>query len=68
MQKYKVPDIHCMSCVRGIENALKKLDPDVTVNAEVSKKEIEVESKLSPEETRKIIEEAGFEAQELGSR
>lgn len=68
MMKFKVPDIHCMSCVRGIEIALKKRDPNIKVIAEVSKKEIEVESKLSAEETLKIIEEAGFEAEELGSR
>lgn len=65
MLKLKVPDIHCMSCVRGIESALKKKDPNVTLKAEVAKKEIEIETNLSSGETRKIIEEAGFEVQEL---
>lgn len=65
MLKLKVPDIHCMNCVRAIESALKKRDLSVTLKADVSKKEIEVETSLSTEETRKVIVQAGFEVQEI---
>lgn len=68
MLKLKVPDIHCMSCVRGIESALKKSDPNVRVKAAISTKEIAVESKLSSEETKKIIEDAGFGVQEIAGK
>lgn len=60
MYKIKVEDIHCMSCVQNIEDALKESDAQVKLEADIEGKMVKVESQLSLQEVKKVIEEAGY--------
>lgn len=61
MYKVKIESMNCMSCVHNIEDALKEVDADVQVDAELKNKLLNIESsKLSDVEVKKIIEDAGY--------
>ena len=60
MFKVKVPSIHCMSCVRNIDDALKESDAKGEVSAEMSSKTLTVKTSLAESEVKRIIEGAGF--------
>ncbi len=60
MYKVKVEAIHCMSCVRNIEDVIKENDGDASVQADLEEKLLSVETKLSAKEVNQLIEQAGY--------
>lgn len=62
MHKFKVESMSCMSCVHNIEDALKEKDISAVAIADLKSKILTVESKLTTESVKNIIEEAGYPA------
>ncbi len=60
MYKLNVTDMHCMSCVRNIEDALKDQDRSVKITANIEQREIQVESSLEEAIVIKIIQDEGY--------
>ena len=52
--------MHCMSCVRNIEDALKDQDRSVKITANIEQREIQVESSLEEAIVIKIIQDEGY--------
>lgn len=65
MYKVKVENLHCMSCVRNIEDALKEFDHNLAVKADVKEKILNIDTKISFEEMKKLIEENGYRVELL---
>ncbi len=55
-----VPDLACEVCSRTITNAVKAVDPDATVAAEPSTKQVEIETSASESAIRDAIVKAGY--------
>lgn len=62
MYKFKVESMHCMSCVHNIDDALKEVDPNTDLKADLKNKTLTIESSQSPESLKKIITDAGYPA------
>lgn len=60
MYKFKIENMHCMSCVRNIEDTLKEVDASIKLTPEFDKHLLNIESKLLPDEISKLIESAGY--------
>lgn len=60
MEKFKIDSLHCMSCYRNIDDALKEFDEKIQTKVDVKEKTVSVESAHPRETIKKIIEEAGF--------
>jgi copper chaperone CopZ len=52
----------CGQCVKSLENAFGKSDPQARLRADLAGKKIFVSSQTEPEKLLKIIEDAGFSA------
>ena len=61
MQTFKVDGITCGGCVRGVTNAIQRIDPDSTVDVDLATKTVKVESALAAKDIVGAIEGAGFE-------
>ncbi|MEB0205536.1 heavy-metal-associated domain-containing protein [Pseudomonas sp. CCC3.1] len=61
MQTFKVDGMTCGGCVRGVTNAIKRIDPDSTVDVDLATKTVKVESALAAKDIVGAIEGAGFE-------
>ena len=55
-----VPDLACDACSRTIANAVKALDPDATIAAEPSTKQVDIETRASESAIRDAIVQAGY--------
>lgn len=56
---FSVPDMDCQSCVRSITTAVQRLDPEATVEADLSSKLVRIHA-AAPQDFGKAIEDAGF--------
>jgi copper chaperone CopZ len=65
MYKLKVENLHCMSCVRNIEETLKNFDASLALQSDVKKQTLTVQTNASIEEVRKLIEEAGYQVKQV---
>ncbi len=60
MYKFKVESMNCMSCVRSIEDAIREVDNQVTMKADVRNKQLTVQTSLPAEDLEELIESAGY--------
>lgn len=60
MHKFKIDSLHCMSCYRNIDDALKEFDPSIKTVVSVKEKTVSVETTREREEIRRVIEGAGY--------
>jgi copper chaperone len=60
MTSYIVSDMDCGGCVASITRAVRKLDGNAIVHADLDSKKVDVTSSLSPAAIRSVIEDAGF--------
>tara|TARA_R100000656_G_scaffold110584_2_gene82556 strand:+ start:212 stop:496 length:285 start_codon:yes stop_codon:yes gene_type:complete len=67
MYKYKVEKMNCMSCFRNIDDAVKDVDESAKLNVNIDEKTVSVESTLTSEQIKKLIDEAGYPAVSLES-
>ncbi|OUM09082.1 copper resistance protein CopZ [Pseudomonas syringae] len=63
MQLFNVQGMTCGHCVRAVTEAIRQDDPAADVQVELARKEVRVESNLSPEHIIKLIGEEGYQAQ-----
>ena len=56
---FKVPSIACEACAKTITKAVQSESPKTTISVDVSQKVVTVETTVSEETIKKIIEGAG---------
>ena len=61
--QFIVPDMDCQGCVSSISEAVKKLDADASVTADLQTKHVVVGSTVGAEDVADAIERAGFTVQ-----
>ncbi len=58
--QFKVPDMDCQGCVSSITEAIKRVDADASVYADLQSKLVVVGSDMQAHELAYAIEGAGF--------
>lgn len=61
MYTFNVPKMRCGSCVNSIKNAVKKLDDEAKVEADISTKTVKIETTLSQQEIVNAMTDAGYQ-------
>ena len=65
MYKFEIEKMGCMSCVHHIEEGLKELDKAISLKPDLREKTLEVETKISRAEVKRVIEDAGYQVKDL---
>ncbi len=60
--KFSIPKMKCGGCADNITVALRKLDATAPIEIDLDKKEIEFDSKVSPEVVLSALAAAGYPA------
>ncbi|ACK67190.1 Heavy metal transport/detoxification protein [Rippkaea orientalis PCC 8801] len=60
----KVPSIACDGCANTITKAIQSEKPEATVSVDVASKVVTIETEVSEEMIRKIIEDVGHTVEE----
>lgn len=60
MIDFKVQGMTCGGCVRGVTNALNRVDADAVVNVDLPSKTVSVSSTADVQQLKQAIENAGF--------
>ena len=60
MIDFKVQGMTCGGCVRGVTNALQRVDADAVVNVDLASKAVSVSSAADVQQLKQAIEKAGF--------
>lgn len=60
MVQFRVEDMSCGHCASSITKAVKDIDPNATVNIDLSAKTVSVEGASSEGQIEQAIEDAGF--------
>ena len=60
MIDFKVQGMTCGGCVRGVTNALQRVDADAVVNVDLASKTVSVSSAAAVQQLKQAIEKAGF--------
>ncbi|MCB9092388.1 MAG: heavy-metal-associated domain-containing protein [Halobacteriovoraceae bacterium] len=63
MLKIKVLNMHCMSCVRNIEDALTKKDQQIEINPNLDNAELSINTILDQDEVISIIKSTGYKCE-----
>lgn len=61
MPTLNVPKMSCGGCVATIEKAIKALDADAVVKADLATKRVEVETPAAPGAVSAAVKAAGYE-------
>lgn len=61
MLKFEIDDLHCMSCVNSIKDAIQEQDAEAEVDGNIEKSEVYVKSTIEENRIEEIILEAGYE-------
>ncbi|MFJ7885553.1 heavy-metal-associated domain-containing protein [Pseudomonas sp. NPDC096917] len=64
MPTFKVDGMTCGGCVRGVTNAIQRVDPQSTVHVDLATKTVEVDSTLPSAQIVAAIKGAGFDVSE----
>jgi len=60
-QTYKVKGMTCGGCVQSVTNALQHADPTAQVSVELESGKVSLESTLSEDAIKTVVEDAGFD-------
>lgn len=60
MYEFKVEGMHCGSCADGLLDALKRIDSNGKLDADIDTQTITVQTLAPPQIVSAIIEEAGY--------
>lgn len=63
MLRYQVPDMSCGHCVQAVTQAVKGVDPNADVAADLDTKSVEVVSTAQGELIRQALRDAGYPAE-----
>jgi copper chaperone len=58
--QFRVPDIHCASCIRSLTSAVRDLDGKATLRADLATKLVEVDTTARDEAVAEAMRGAGF--------
>ena len=61
MQRYKVPEMSCGHCVSTIETAVKELDPQAVISADLAGHQVTVQTKVDASQIGDAIRSAGYQ-------
>ena len=64
MQTFIVDGMTCGGCVRGVTNAIQRIDPQSTVHVDLATKTVKVDSALPSAQIVDAIKTAGFDVLE----
>ena len=59
-QNFQVQGMSCGHCVNAVTQAVKSLDPAATVQVDLAKGQVQVESQQDPAAIARAIEEEGY--------
>lgn len=65
MFKLKIKAMNCKSCAHNIEDALKEHDSNIRLKADMDLKQLVIETVLTKEAVKKIVEDAGYPVDEI---
>lgn len=60
MARFRIPDIHCDGCIRSLTSAVRDLDDQATLQADLTTKLVRVETTASDDAVAEAIRDAGF--------
>ena len=60
MIKFNITDMHCMSCVRNIEDAIQEKDENAKLSADIKNRTLAIESVLEESVLKEIVIEEGY--------
>lgn len=60
--QFSIPNMTCNGCARGVTAIIQDLDPNATVQVNLSDKTIQVQSKLSVEQIKNALDNDDFPA------
>ncbi len=60
MSTFRVPDIHCDACIRSLAGAVRDLDAQATLQADLRTKQVTVKTAATDAEVAAAFKEAGF--------
>jgi copper chaperone len=66
MLKFTVPDMSCGHCIGTVTKAVKSVDTDATVTADLTAKTVTIETAAEAGSISKAIEAAGYPNQTAG--
>ncbi|UWQ95522.1 heavy-metal-associated domain-containing protein [Rhodobacteraceae bacterium M385] len=60
--RFNVPEMSCGHCKSAIETAIKGADPAATLDFDMPKRAIEIESSLAGSQLQSVMKDAGYES------
>lgn len=60
MAQYRVPEIHCDGCIRSLTGAVRDLDDQATVDADLTTKLVRVRTTANEGDVAEAMRGAGF--------
>jgi copper chaperone len=60
MARFRIPDIHCDGCVRSLTGAVRELDAQATLQADLTTKLVRVETTAGDDAVAEAMRDAGF--------
>jgi copper chaperone len=61
MPVFRVPEMHCDGCIKSLTNAVRRVDGQATLDADLVGKQVRVGSAAPPEALAEAMRDAGFE-------
>jgi copper chaperone len=61
MYTFKIPKMSCGGCVNSIKNAIKKVDDEANVEADISTKTVKIVTTISHKEIVEAMISAGYQ-------
>lgn len=61
MYTFHVPKMSCGGCVNSIKNAVKKVDDEANVEADLTTRTVKIETAISEVEIVKALTDAGYQ-------
>lgn len=58
--QFTIPDMACSACVESITKAIKDIDSTASVNADLTTKAVNIDTKASDSSLREAIAAAGY--------
>ncbi|HSZ51396.1 MAG TPA: heavy-metal-associated domain-containing protein [Caulobacteraceae bacterium] len=65
MQRYNVPEMSCGHCVSTIEAAVKKVDPNAVISADLAGHQVTVQTQIDADRIADAIHSAGYQNEPL---
>jgi copper chaperone len=60
MARFRIPDIHCDGCIRSLTGAVRDLDAQATLQADLTTKLVRVETTAGDDAVAEAMRDAGF--------